>query len=343
MRHGREGIEKIVNTLLSRQSYLTAGQLSKEAGVSRQAAHRHLAALAKRGLLHHSGKGRASRYEKAVSPRVEELRFQYPLAGLNEDRVWKELRPQVFRTEGLPDNVERILHYSFTELVNNAIDHSQGSRVNLVFPLGREGLLFEVVDDGIGAFERLKTGLGLKDAYGAVQELSKGKATTDPKRHTGEGIFFTSKAADYFELEANGLVWRIDNHRKDMSIAEVPARKGTRVRFEISPHAKRTLVGLFDEYTTDYEFAKTRVVVRLFEVGVRFVSRSEAKRLLQGLDRFTEVVLDFKGVEEVGQGFADEVFRVWSSAHPGVTIRPENMVTPVEFMVKRAQRDDPKQ
>ena len=58
---------------------------------------------------------------------------------------------------------------------------------------------------------------------------------------------------------------------------------------------------LFDESTIDYAFAKTRTVVRLFVIGVRFVSRSEAKRLLHGLDRFREVVLDFRGVEGVGR------------------------------------------
>jgi hypothetical protein len=84
------------------------------------------------------------------------------------------------------------------------------------------------------------------------------------------------------------------------------------------------------------------VVVRLFDLGERFISRSEAKRLLHGLDRFQEVVLDFKGVKEVGQGFADEVFRVWPSTHPGVAIRPEQMATPVEFMVKRALKAGPR-
>ena len=36
------------------------------------------------------------------------------------------------------------------------------------------------------------------------------------------------------------------------------------------------------------------------------VARSQAKRLLERFDRFEEVVLDFDGVRQVGQGFADE-------------------------------------
>lgn len=69
--------------------------------------------------------------------------------------------------------------------------------------------------------------------------------------------------------------------------------------------------------------------------GVRFVSRSEAKRLMRGLDRYREVVLDSRDVEQVGQGFVDEVFRVWPAQHPGTTVIPVSMVGPVEFMVRR--------
>jgi len=91
--------------------------------------------------------------------------------------------------------------------------------------------------------------------------------------------------------------------------------------------------------TRDLEFDRTRIVVRLFAHGTTFVSRSEAKRLLQNLDRFREVVLDFAGVDAIGQGFADEVFRVWARAHAGTRLVPVNMLEPVDFMVSRALRD----
>jgi hypothetical protein len=93
---------------------------------------------------------------------------------------------------------------------------------------------------------------------------------------------------------------------------------------------------VFAEYTTDTQFDRTRCTIKLFEHGIRFVSRSEAKRLLHRLDEFREVVLDFEGVEGVGQGFADEVFRVWAREHSQVRLRPRGMVPVVEFMVKRA-------
>ena len=77
--------------------------------------------------------------------------------------------------------------------------------------------------------------------------------------------------------------------------------------------------------------------IKLFAFGTSFVSRSEAKRLTQGLDRFRHVILDFQGVTLVGQGFADEIFRVWSRAHPQIELKAENMIPPVAFMVERAR------
>src|SRR6185295_16498358 len=100
----------------------------------------------------------------------------------------------------------------------------------------------------------------------------------------------------------------------------------------------RTLAQVFEEYTIDLSFAKTRVVVKLFQRGERFISRSEARRVTHGLERFAEVVLDFAGIDEVGQGFCDEVFRVWAAAHRRTKFTSVNMSREVKFMVERAVR-----
>jgi hypothetical protein len=76
--------------------------------------------------------------------------------------------------------------------------------------------------------------------------------------------------------------------------------------------------------------------VKLGEYGREFVSRSEARLLLAGREGFREVVVDFTGVAAIGQGFADELFRVWPSFHPEVRVIPEHTGPTVEFMVRRA-------
>jgi hypothetical protein len=224
-------------------------------------------------------------------------------------------------------------------MVNNAIEHSRGSEVEVRFDRAEKGsLAFEVIDDGVGLFRNLRRTLGFKSNLEALQEMSKGKLTTLPKGHSGEGIFFTSKAARRFQVWSDGLHWTVDNVVGDTAVGSAEARKGTRIRFEGELRPRKTLARVFAEYTEDFAFTKTRVVVKLFTIGVRFISRSEARRLLAGLDRFRSVVLDFKGVEEIGQGFADEVLRVWATAHPQVKLETTRMSKSVAFMVERARR-----
>ncbi|MNC91933.1 hypothetical protein D3C83_82760 [compost metagenome] len=67
-----------------------------------------------------------------------------------------------------------------------------------------------------------------------------------------------------------------------------------------------------------------------------FVSRSEAKRLVANLDKFSEIVLDFRDVSSVGQGFADEVFRVFARRHPAIRILTENANPAVDAMLRHA-------
>lgn len=57
--------------------------------------------------------------------------------------------------------------------------------------------------------------------------------------------------------------------------------------------------------------------------------------MLADLDEFTEIDVDFAGEEDVGQGFVDELLRVWPREHPSQTINPINMNDAVEFMVER--------
>lgn len=248
--------------------------------------------------------------------------------------MWRQLQADVL-SDRMSSEATSAATYAFTGMLNNAIDHSGAAVVRVAAWTARFEIRFEVSDDGRGALPHLQQRLHLNDAYDALGELSKGK-TTDPERHTGEGIFFTSKAVDLFTLESAGLRWTVDNVRLDQAVGASDVVRGTRVRWELDPMTTRSLADVFHAYTDDdHEFARTRTVVRLFGYGVRFVSRSEAKRLMRGLERFKEVLVDFTGVEEVGQGFVDEALRVWPGQHPGTTVEPVGMISPVDFMVRR--------
>jgi uncharacterized protein DUF4325/MerR-like DNA binding protein len=256
------------------------------------------------------------------------------LLGLSEDVVWRRLAGDLDLDVESPAG--RIIGYAFTEMLNNAIDHSGSEIATITWWTAIGQWTFEVRDYGIGAYPKLREGLHLASEFEAVQELSKGKRTTDRAHHTGEGIFFTSKAVDLFRLTSSGVRWTVDNLRHDAALGVVSATEGTSAVCQIDPQTERALADIFREFTRDHAFVKTRPVVKLFEIGTVFVSRSEAKRLLDGLAAdFDTVEVDFTGVTDVGQGFVDELLRVWPVAHPGKSVIPTNMNEAVEFMIQR--------
>ena len=312
---------------------MSAGMVGRSLLVSRQMAHRILSRLVDEGILVRSGAGRSVSYHDSGGlPFVR----RYPRAVIAEDRVWTDVSSACRAVGALAKPARSILQYAFTEILNNAIEHSGGHEIEVRFENAPDGLAFIIADDGVGVFANLRKMLHLESDLVALQELSKGKLTTLPAGHTGEGIFFTSKAARIFEMSSHGLRWIVDNVVGDTAVGSSPVRRGTVVRVEVAHKPHRTLAKLFAEYTEDFAFTKTRIVVKLFTIGARFISRSEARRVLANLEKFSSVVLDFSGVDEIGQGFADEVFRVWKTSHPAIKLEAASMSAPVAFLVRRA-------
>ena len=77
-------------------------------------------------------------------------------------------------------------------------------------------------------------------------------------------------------------------------------------------------------------------------MGTIYVSRSQARRILSGLEKFNSIMLDFEHVPTVGQAFADEIFRVFKNKHPKIQIDIENTNEAVRFMVERARNGSKK-
>jgi hypothetical protein len=326
-----EDIPNLIRLLVADTGAVSAGDVARAANVTRQAAHYHLSRMVQTGELVRTGAGRGTRYVRNA-----DLDRRYPIEGLEEDQVWREVIAALPAIDGAEPNVRSILTYAFTEMLNNAIDHSQGDEAR-VMAWTRGLFTFEVHDDGVGVYRHLRERLGLEDDIAALQQLAKGRETTAPERHTGEGIFFTARAVDRFELDANGLRWTVDAARGDHAIGDAPDHPGTRVRWEVDPATSRTLEEVFAPFVDpdSLRFERTVVPLRLFETEGRFISRAEAKRLGRRLERFREAVVDFSGIDEVGQGFVDELFRVWARDHPETRLVPINMSPVVERVVRR--------
>jgi STAS-like domain of unknown function (DUF4325) len=324
-----------IEGLLLAQDTVTSGDVARAGHVSRQAAHYQLAAMAARGELDHEGAGRGSRYRRRAF-----LSYRYDLAGLTEDEVWFAERAELRRRDlKILDNarIQPMLNFTFTEMVNNAIDHSLGSELNVKWFLTEDYIAFEVADDGIGAFRNMATTRHLPTEYDAIGEISKGKQTTAPEAHSGLGIYFTSRMSNRFVLTSGQLSWIVDNRRDDMAVEWLETeRRGTLVRCEFDADTTMTDRDAFQAITSPLRpgIQRSTVRVSLFQRGANFVSRTEAKRLASELEGFGEVEIDFTGVKQVGQGFIDELFRVWQTAHPETRLQGTNTNPAIDALLR---------
>lgn len=300
-------------------------------GISKPTAFKYLTELQKANLIKITKKGRYPNYVLVNKKKT----FRYTdVKNLSEEKILiNDISPLI---KGLKKNVVNSFDYAVSEIVNNAIDHSGASEMRIVFTQNAAWTQIAVCDNGIGIFNKIQKSLKLDNPGDALIELSKGKFTSDPEHHSGEGIFFTSKICDDFKIVSGGLSYKgdklgavLENAQKDKS--------GTSVYLKIYNDSKTQSIKIFDEYS-DLEktpsFYKTKISVKLLESdGVILVSRSQAKRLYRGFEKFSEVVLDFAGVTEIGQGFADELFRVFTNKNPAVRLVPVNCCKTVQKMI----------
>lgn len=311
---------------------------SKHFQITRQAVNKHIRLLVEQGALKRVNKGH---YEHSS---IAEWSNTFLIKNTpSEDVVWRnEIAPHIYQ---LPDNALHIWNYGFTEIFNNAIDHSQSKTIVVNIMKTAFSTRITIADDGIGIFNKIKNEMNLLDDRHAVLELTKGKLTTDPTRHSGEGIFFTSRMVDEFCI-ISGEVYLSHSYGKDEDwiLENQENHPGTLIFMKLKNNTSRTAEEIFNKFTADddnYGFSKTVVPVRLAQYGTeRLVSRSQAKRLLERVDRFKIVLFDFTEVESIGQAFADEVFRVFSNLHPDTNIIPINANDTVMQMIKRAKIHD---
>lgn len=334
MKLDKDSIRHRALELVHADGHRVGSRLAKEVGVSRQVANGYLQALVQDGLIEAEGSTQARIYHLKTLSQIERT---YPRSGLKEDVVWREAFAPLMAN--LSGNVRDIWQYAVTEMINNAIDHSGSPIVRVGL---RSNALFTeawVADDGEGIFLKIQRALDLYDPREAILELAKGKLTTDPQNHTGEGIFFTTKMVDAFDIQSGHLHFQHNLHTPDRLTEGSTGTPGTLVWMRLANESTRTMTMVFDEFSDpgEYTFDKTVVPVRLAQhEGEKLVSRSQAKRVAHRFERFKHVVLDFEGVDEIGQAFADELFRVFAAAHPGVQLTSVNTSPRVADMVRRA-------
>jgi anti-sigma regulatory factor (Ser/Thr protein kinase) len=262
---------------------------------------------------------------------------------LEEDTIYFDFIEK--HIQRLPDKVQRIWQYSFMEMMNNAIDHSQAEHVLISVFQNYMNTIILIRDDGIGIFRKIREYYKYDSLDDAVNELFKGKLTTDSNNHSGEGIFFTSRVLDKFAAISDGKIFTHDKYSEVVSnledseyLKEWKDRKGTTIFMKLSNFSKKNLSEVFDMFSDeDGGFTRTHIPIKnIYETYP--VSRSQAKRLSHRFDKFQEVELDFDGIEEIGQGFAHELFVVFQNNHKDVKLIPINTSQKVEKMIHHVKQ-----
>jgi len=317
-------------------SHQLADHVVEKTGASRRAAQAMLKRLVDAGWLRREGGFSRPVYTPGA---LRQVVRSYPLYGLQEDLPWQRDYAPNFE---LPAHVGRMVQHAFTELLNNAIDHSGGTSVTVSLRQTPTHVQLLVSDDGCGVFEKIAGTYDIADPNLAMLELSKGRLTTAPQEHTGRGLFFSSQLADVFDLHANGTAyqrraWDTSGWRPGKALP----RQGTSIYFAVALDTSRTLDQVLGAWSLDgsgIAFDRTIISLRLLAgPGQALDSRAQARRVTARLERFKRADIDFDGVPDIGHAFADELFRVFGLNHRAVELVPVNANKRILALIENAR------
>ena len=325
----RNTIKKYILEKISRNALDDIDGIAETFSTTRQTVYRYIREMKSVGLVYES--------EDGYHIKSERHSFKFFTKDIeNEDRIYVEYVSPLI--QDLPANVYRIWQYSFSEMLNNAIEHSSSAEVE--FSVYRDAINTGIViyDNGVGIFQHIADYFNYNNLDDAITELFKGKLTTDKEHHSGEGIFFSSRAMDEFAAISSGKIFSHNEFKdiiastKELNV-NIDEKCGTYIYMRLYNHSNKVLADIMNEYAdVDGGFTKTRIPIK--NIFPDFpVSRSQAKRLTNRFDSFHEVELDFEGIDEIGQGFAHEIFSVYTRTHPEVQIIPFNTSLQVQRMI----------
>lgn len=326
-------LQYMLKLIAANDSKLVAKTLDAFDGiVSKSTVYNYLAELCENEII----KKKGSSYELITN----EYSFEYKNDGsLGEDRIFeRDIEPKL---SGLPKNVFSAWRYAFTEMMNNAIEHSCATRINVGVLKNILKTVIIITDNGKGIFKNIQEyvknekneELTLKECAAL---LFAGKFTTAKTMHSGEGIFFTSHLMDAFRIVSQQVVFSRDNFDDINFESDILGEYGTVVLMELNNNSNKTTREVFNRFSNvDEGFIKTQIPIAHIFSGTGPVSRSEARRLGELIVKFKEVDLDFVNVEEVGQAFVHELFIVWQRNNPDIKLNVLNACDDVDFMIRR--------
>ena len=179
------------------------------------------------GIIALVGKANQAHYvrveEKHWVPRTGHLKAHRILRNMNlsEDKVLSEIKEGSPIFVGLPSNIAGIVDYAFTEMLDDKIEHSQSDKIEVVIERTARDIDFHVSDRGVGIFNNIMEKKHLRNHMEAIQDLLKRKGDNVSRSAQREGIFFTSKVADFFSIRSSEKKLVFDNMQDDLYIRDI--------------------------------------------------------------------------------------------------------------------------
>ena len=301
--------------------------------ISKSSVYNYLNELVNEGIIEKNLEG-------AYETVSKDYKYVYSNNDLSEDKIFdNDIAKHVNMYE---KNVFSIWRYAFTEMMNNAIEHSLAQEITVSVFINAVETIIEISDNGIGIFNNIQRYVKSEEGKELSQEeaaqlLFAGKFTTAKSMHSGEGIFFTSHLMDSFMIFSEKVTFSRTPF-KDIQFELCETFKGTTVFMALDNHSKKTTKEVFNRFSSVEEgFIKTQIpIAHLFPNGSP-VSRSEARRLGELVLKFKEIDLDFTNVEELGQAFCHELFIVWQARNPEKQLNILNANEDVLNMINRVK------
>ena len=289
----RREIRKYLLRKIDEDDPLLIGKVSDAFGISPTSVRRYLTTETGAGHIE-SSKENACGYQLKTTC----ISHSYKLSELSEfddDLAFEDA------SFVLPESREalRIWEYGLTEIFNNAISHSGGSKSKVFIEKNHLYTSVSISDDGVGIFTNIvdamkRSGINNPQIRDAIVELYKGKFTSMPGKHSGEGIFFTMQLFDKMAIISDGNILRrgyegspsiIKSHL--ISYAQKISKTGTVVIMKLENDTAKNITEILNRFSnTDEGFTKTRIPVLEACLDREPVSRSQARRICTRLEKF---------------------------------------------------------
>jgi len=302
-------------------------------GISRQAMHKHMKSLIedKKVVAFGNTKGR---YYK-LNPSVNYTKNFELTNEISTEIILKEnILPNI---KSLKDNIFEIFEFSIGALLNNVVDHANANKIYFKLYINHRDSHFVISDDGIGIFNKIRTGLGLVNTHMAGLELAKGNITTDPDNHSGDELNAIIHLFDKVTIDSSGHSLRFFNDNNEWLMQNSKQQHGTRIHLQIDTQSKRSCAKIF-EFIFKKKHRHISIPLNLLELSdYKIINcRSQVKNVLRNIKDYKIIEFDFQKIDLIGPSFADALVRKTKEYNQFANIEWINSNSTVDLLMSRA-------